>query len=110
METVREAFRENIERLKSLGNDSSVSNYQEWVALWTGNSQTYNGPGQAQLTEPLRYFVEATGDRVDELLDTYPRRTRIMAAAKRYELGYNATVILEEIEQRHSGEAVGSVD
>jgi formate dehydrogenase maturation protein FdhE len=38
VQTVREAFRENAERLKSLGNDSSISDYQKWVAQWTGDS------------------------------------------------------------------------
>ena len=76
-----------------------------WQARLRINSRNY-----LSLTEPLHYFVEATEDKVDERLDKgCSRAIRIMAAAKRYELGHNANVILEEIEQRHSGEAVGSV-
>ena len=91
-----EAFSENAERLVALGNDSSVSEYQKWVARWTGSSQTYKGPTYDQLAEPLRYFVEATEEKVDEVLDNSSRETRIEAAAKRYELGYYAALILQK--------------
>ena len=96
VEAVREAFSENAERLVALGNDSSVSEYQKWVARWTGSSQTYKGPTYDQLAEPLRYFVEATEEKVDEVLDNSSRETRIEAAAKRYELGYYAALILQK--------------
>lgn len=109
VEAVREAFSENAERLIALGNDSSVSKYQKWVAKWTGSSQTYKGPGHDQLAEPLRYFVDATEEKVDEVLDTHSSATRIDAAAKRYELGYYAAMILQEMDQSQSGDAVGSI-
>jgi hypothetical protein len=110
VETVREAFSENAQRLISLGNDSSVSGYQKWVAEWTGSVQTYKGAHYDQLAEPLRYFVEATEEKADEVLDTHPSATRIQAAAKRYELGYYASMILQEMDQSQSGEAVSSID
>ena len=60
VKTVRRAFEENAERLISLGNDSSISEYQKWVMGWTGTNQTYRGASSSQLVEPLRYFTEAT--------------------------------------------------
>ena len=105
---VREAFRENAERLETLGNHSSVSPYQKMVARWKGSVQTYRGPSYNALAEPLRHYVETTEDKVDHLLDNSPHTSRIQLAAKRYELGHCVELILEEIEQYHSGEAVST--
>jgi hypothetical protein len=96
---VRRAFVEDIHRLRSLRNDSSISDYTKWVARWKGATQTYRSGTPDTLRDPLRYFVEATEDRVDELLDTKPAKLRLKFAARRYELGWYAAEILDQMEQ-----------
>lgn len=110
VEAVRAAFGSEVERLESLGNDSSISEYQRWVSRWASSPQTYRAPNLDQLTDPLRHFVEATEEQVDEILDSRKHDERIQAAARRYQHGYTVELILGEIDQHQNGEAVSSTD
>jgi hypothetical protein len=95
---VAAAFQENNERLERLGNDSSVSARDKYVASWTGDSQAFTLNQMSQLLDPLEEFVDTTEDKVDEALDTEESHSiRIENAARRYELGYHASRIVTEL-------------
>jgi len=100
VETVSQAFRENAERLCSLGNDSSVSPYQKRVIEWTGESRIYKGPSPSQLLEPMLYFIDMTEEKVDKILDDkkLSKAMRIREAGHRYRLAHSAGCIIAAIE------------
>jgi hypothetical protein len=98
VETVREVYKERIAYLISVGNDSSVSDYQKGIAKWQGTEQNYYAATSEPLVEVLKYFSDATAERVDEILDVIGNSDRFVAAAKRYELGQNASHLLLGIE------------
>jgi hypothetical protein len=102
VDAVRKAFGENIERLQNLGNDGSISSWDRWIANWSSNAQSLTLHNRDLLMDPLRYFVEATEEKVDEQLDASPAVNRFERAAKRYELGWHAGQILAKFEEHSS--------
>lgn len=103
VETVRFAFEEHALHLISLGNESSVSDYQrEVIERWEGSQKRYRGNSHKSVTEKLRFLYEATERRVDEILAESGNPDRIVDSARRYELGQNALHLLESIELQAS--------
>ena len=81
----------------------SVSIKEEWLSGKGRNKRIEGRPPQV-LVEALTYFVEATDDKVDDLLDTWMPEGKLLAAGKRLELGYHASCLLMEIESEIQAE------
>lgn len=95
---VRSAFEEHAAHLISLGNESSVTDYQKDVINeWEGPNRRYRGSNHRLMTERLSYFVEVTEERVEEILAEADNPDRIADSARRYSLGHAAAGLLESI-------------
>lgn len=102
VETVRMAFQEHAAHLMDMGNDSSISDYQkEAIRTWEGRQkQNYRAGSHRQLVDRLRYFADATDERMEELLDESDNPHRAEDLARRYSLGIQAAQLIDSIELR----------
>ena len=105
VEAVRAAFEEHNAHLEALGNHSSISDYQRRVALWRGDQQYYRAGNSKQLLAKLKYFGEATDERVEELMDEQNRPDRVEAVKARYHAGKQVMKLISSIELNESMDA-----
>lgn len=97
---VREAFREHIVHLKSIGNDDSVSSYSQGVAGWSHQQETYRCSEFSDFFDALNRFVDNTDSRVDELLDSCEPPDSHRKAGTRLKLGTKAAELVELVKEQ----------
>ena len=97
VDVVAAAFRETIALAMKRGNN--LQEYYHFVAAWEGDHKIINhGVNPGRIPDALTLLIDNTDEVVDSILDeeTDPVH-RIIKAARRYELGHHAGVLLEEL-------------
>jgi hypothetical protein len=95
--TVSRAFQEHNAHLRGLGNNLSILAAHIEVANWRGKNKVYECGRLDTLIDKLRFFIEVTDDRVDDILVNGGPSARMPAAARRWELGQSAARMLNNI-------------